>query len=106
MPYKKYQGNYIDTIHLLGLPEDFYQSNSKEELQSTIEGDLPRTCYIHLRLGADVQAIQKILRENHLNSKQAIPYTQGDFDGRVFSTTYMLKIFQKQFPESGAEEPV
>lgn len=106
MPYKKYQGNYIDTIDLLGLPENFYQSNSKEELQSTIEVDLPRTCYIHLRLGTDVQAIQKRLRENHLNSKQAISYTQGDFNGGVFSTTYMLKIFQKQFAESGAEEPV
>lgn len=106
MPYKKYQGNYIDTIDLLGLPENFYQSNSKEKLQSTIEVDLPRICYIHLRLGTDVQAIQKILRENHLNSKQAISYTQGDFNGGVFSTTYMLKIFQKQFAESGAEEPV
>jgi hypothetical protein len=55
-------------------------------------------------LDTDVQAIQKILRENHLNNN-AISYTQGDFDGRVFSSIYMSKIFQKQCAESGAEEP-
>ncbi len=86
--FKKFSGNYVDVINTLGLPPAFYSPQANvEEYDEQIAKDLTRTSY--LSLVHDVDYMKQQLRDRSHLSGDALSYSQGNFDGGVFTDSHI-----------------
>lgn len=100
MTLKKIVGNYIQVVDALGLPKEFYGPQSKEKYQKDVSKDIPRTrLYIP---NGNLEDYKKALNDTRgIDS----PYTQGNFDGGVFSEQgFSLSKLCSDFPSEYQNE--
>lgn len=83
----EYTGNYVEVINALNLFKSFYsEQETKEQYTYEIEKDLGRTDFFSLKSSrAELQ--NRIRRET--DAQTHFSYTQGNFDGRIFSKFLM-----------------
>ncbi|HRD70494.1 MAG TPA: hypothetical protein PK657_10140 [Legionella sp.] len=83
----EYTGNYVEVINALNLFKSFYsEQETKEQYTYEIEKDLGRTDFFSLK--SSRAELQNRIR-TETEAQTHFSYTQGNFDGRIFSKFLM-----------------
>ena len=83
--FKKVSGNYVDVVDVLELPKAYYAPQTRSAYKAQIEKDLPRTAYVSYQ--KTTSQMQDDYRNDSLLEDRDLSFTQGNFEGGVFTDT-------------------